>query len=292
MNTKILGALVFGVGLIALSIFGAKDQIIANNQAALAAVPPERNYIAVADEDGNGIPDWRENLRTAQVITLDNPETLTAASYTPPTTLSGRLAIDLFEQSIYSSQDANNALSQEQVLARVANEIAAAAKDKLYNKTDINTSPVDDPATIRFYGERVAEIAIVNGLPKGTENEVIITRDAVVQDQPEKLTALEPIQAAYEAMLAAMLAEPVPAALAQDHVNIINAYNAIAIDISAMRQSLDDPLYAMTRLKRYEDDVRGLQFALVEMYRNSMRLGAEYTDADIAPRVFYFLNIW
>jgi hypothetical protein len=66
----------------------------------------------------------------------------------------------------------------------------------------------------------------------------------------------------------ATLAIPVPAFAAKQHLDLINTYHALYESISAMAISFEDPALTLIRMKRYQDDATGLDFALQNMYQS------------------------
>ncbi len=292
MNAKILGAFVIGAGLISASLYGVvTEKSTPASAAVIVAAAPERSYIAIADANNNGIADWRETLRTVQTISLDSGTT-TAGTYTPPDTLTGQMAIALFKDTVEAKQYGVFDEQQGQIVDNFEKQIQAAAVDDLYTFRDIAVIDDTNREALFAYGNKVAEIALVHAVPVETENEALITKQAVERNNPETLAKLAPIKKSYEGMLGDMLTLEVPRSLADDHVYLLNAYNALAIDIAAMEASFTDPLYTMTRLKRYQDDTKGLYYALVNLYTNLEGEGISYKENDLARQVFGFINLW
>lgn len=59
---------------------------------------------------------------------------------------------------------------------------------------------------------------------------------------------------------------PVPRVFLKQHLDLINTYEAMYQDISAMALSVEDPAVALLRIKRYREDALGLGLALQNMY--------------------------
>ncbi len=54
--------------------------------------------------------------------------------------------------------------------------------------------------------------------------------------------------------------------MVKEHLDLINTFHAIHKDIEAMSAAIDDPAFALLRLKRYEDDASGLGYAMQNMF--------------------------
>lgn len=295
MNFRILGAFLIGTGLLSVSLFMTSKNMPGtgfNTQTNLvAAAAPVRGYIPITDSDGDGIPDWRKNLREATIIKLATAETA-SSTYTPPTTLTGQLAIDLLQRSVLAEGYGEFGESEESILNSAQAMIMKAASDKLYTRADIIISDDNSIEALERYGARVAEIALVRGVPGGTENEAVITKNAMDKNNPALLAELELIAVAYEALRDDMLREPVPRSQINHHTNLTNAYHALSVDVRAMQQAFTDPLLTMTRLKRYQDDADGLYYSLINLYGSLRNDRVVYSATDLPPQVFHFLNIW
>ena len=124
---------------------------------------------------------------------------------------------------------------------------------------------------LKAYGNHIASIALSQ--EGESESEAIILQDVIRYEDKERLQDLEPIAAGYVQMVKLMLETPVPEAYATEHLNLLNALNAMREDIRGMQKLYEDPLYTFVRLKRYEDDVLGLSNALLGLFNK-----LHYTD--------------
>ena len=82
---------------------------------------------------------------------------------------------------------------------------------------------------------------------------------------------------------------PVPRIFIKQHLDLINTYHALQGSISALSLSAEDPAVALLHIKRYEDDARGLAYALENM---SLTLAAypELFTADDQATIFTYFN--
>jgi hypothetical protein len=139
---------------------------------------------------------------------------------------------------------------------------------------------------IRTYANSVAS-AITNNSDANLENELIILKDIINRNDRERLNELKKLEDVYRKTLEDTLKIPVPSIYVKQHLDLINTYLAIQKDIEAMTMSFDDPAYALLRLKRYEDDSKGLYLALQNMYKVLEPHAGLFTASD--PAVLFVL---
>jgi hypothetical protein len=96
------------------------------------------------------------------------------------------------------------------------------------------------------------------------------------------LEQLEPLASMYQKLRDEALATPVPERFATDHLNLINAYHAMYQNLNNFKLIFDDPLVALLRIKRYQDDATALALILNAMYRNAAPFESLFTEDDPA----------
>ena len=62
------------------------------------------------------------------------------------------------------------------------------------------------------------------------------------------------------------LATPVPDEFAKQHLDLINVYQALYTSLTDMQLAFADPVVALLRIQRYQDDATGLANAFTNMY--------------------------
>lgn len=254
-------------------------------ETAVVGPAPERDFITIDDEDGNGIADWKQTLP-------ERPEWLTeraVATSTEEVEHASSTHTEVLAQSMLRRMLSNNMLdgfgdSPEEITERSAEYIQMLATDPLYLEGDIVIDNDTSADALRAYGNRVAEITFDNAVAKPVENELDILDTAVQLQSEAALGDLELIAASYEGMVADMLATPVPRTYVTEHLDLINTYNAVAVDIRGMQQTFTDPIYALVRIQRYGDDVYGIYQAISNLYLKLDEDGIEWGDDDIASQ--------
>lgn len=274
-------AFLFGIVLI-IGAFMLGENQKTQTGAALAIVPiATREHIAVADEDQNNVPDWQDSLFTEdEVITLST----TTASYTPPTTVTGKFGVSFFERIMNAKLFGAFGDSNEEIVQKSTDTLMKEAQDELFILADLTQSEKTDTASLKAYGNQVASILTAH--PKTGRDEMTILSEALKRSDDNVLQELIPITAAYGEMVTDLSAVAVPKTYTQEHLDVLNSVNAVYEDIRAMQNLEEDPLYTLLRTKRYEDDVQGLANAISILF-NTLYLNdnVRWNEGESATRL-------
>jgi hypothetical protein len=285
-NQKVLGAFVIGLAMVAGAYIVSNFNIPGIQQSAVtSSKAPVRTAIAVTDNDQNGIEDWRDAFLTAGPIIIGEP----TASYTPPTTITGKLGVSFFQDIVRAKNYGALGKTQEQVIADTVAELSTETNQVLYGITDISVLDTWTDEDIKNYANTMAGVITRNN-QAGLESELVILNDILVFGKKERATELEVIASIYKNMRDESLLVPVPKILLKQHLDLINTYEAVYKDIYAMSYSLEDPAVALLRIKRYEDDALGLRVALQNMYDSLQPYAGLFTANDPALLFASFNN--
>ena len=262
-NPKVIGAFVIGFALIAaaftLSNFNKPTAI--NVASTISSDAPPRTAIAVADEDQNGIEDWRDEFVTSEGVILNSGST----TFEFPATYTGKLGIDLLEGVIRARSAGPFGRSQDEVISDTVETISKETAFTFYDTKDISIMKNWNENDIRNYSNAMAG-AILDIKIDGAENELFILNDIMTRGQTDRINELKMLGDGYKSLRDTTLTIPVPALFVKQHLDLLNTYNALHHDITGMSQGLDDPVVALMSLKRYEDDALGLQIAMQNIY--------------------------
>jgi hypothetical protein len=110
---------------------------------------------------------------------------------------------------------------------------------------------------------------------------------AIQQNKPEILATLAPKQTAYENVIIDTLTMIVPDTLALQHIDLLNAYEAVVYDIQAMQLAFSDPLYALARIGIYPDDADALALAMKAISEVLNAHSIVYTQDE--PGAFFYI---
>jgi hypothetical protein len=266
-NPKIVGAFLVGFAILAgtylVSDFGEPRSALPANVVAAEAAPA-RVFIPVSDQNIDGVEDWREQFVSDPVVT---ERTTSATDYVPPTTLTGKLGVSLMEGLILSKGAAPISRPQEMVVADTVEEISRiATADTIYDVKDITMSSDLSDTALRLYGNTLAEILLSESKPE-LDNELLLLRDYLASPGTKDATDLRALANVYKGYRDRTLRTPVPTYFVKEHLDLINVYNAMYINIDTMTKADEDPMLTLARLKRYEEDVEGLGLAFSNMYK-------------------------
>lgn len=261
-NQKIIGACVIGCGLVAaaytLSHFGVGKPLPASVGSVSA---PERIAVKVEDKDNNGIEDWRDTFLTAKPIVLNEAATST---YSLPATLTGQLGISFFQNYVISKNTGPLGKSDEELVADTATAVTAELQDHIYSTSDVTIMETWTETDVKNYANAMGGL-LASGKAKGTADEVYILKDIVVYGKKDRLSEFEAIEADYKKYRDESLQIPVPAPFVKNHLDLINTYNALYNDFYNLALYEADPVAALLRLNRYQDDALGFQLAVGNM---------------------------
>ena len=269
LNSKVVGATVVGfaivIGAYTISSINSDKTIPKQQAAAKASEPEPRVAITVLDENQNGIEDWRDEFITTEPIVITESES--TVEYEPPTTLTGQLGVNFFQDYFEAKSNGPFGRADEEIINNTIEVLEAQTAYDLYDTPDITIMPAATDADILTYANTIA-LAITNNNIDNIEDELTILKKILEDRQPSPadISKLQAIASAYQSMRDQTLATPVPSFLAKAHLDLINSYHAIYNDIEAMVISVEDPALALMRLKRYEDDATALSYALQNMY--------------------------
>ncbi len=259
-HKRIAGAFLIGGALVATAFFLSRETKGDTQQGTVVEAGAVRSYIDIEDGDGDGVPDWRDALTNTEPIIIDQA----TSTYERPKTVTGRFAVDFLEDFLRAKTHGVFGDTQEELIKKTNEALAQSAVDALFVEDDITLVETQDKAVLKAYGNHIAMIALsANG---STDNEVIILQDTLQYNTPERLQDLDPIAADYVNIVKQMLEVPVPSKYAKEHLDLLNAYNAIREDVKGMQKLYSDPMYTFIRLKRYQDDVLGMSNALKNLY--------------------------
>lgn len=281
VNQKILGAIVLGCALVAgaytLSTFGEGKSLPAGVGQASA---PDRVAIKVEDKDQNGIEDWRDTFLATEPIFLNTA----TSSYELPTTLTGRLSINFFQNYVNARTSGPIGRSNQELIDDTTSRVVTEVTDKIYDTRDVSILETWTDTDIKNYANTMGGI-LLNSKASPVENELYILKDVVVYGKKERLPELSAIATDYGMYRDESLDTPVPKLFLKQHLDLINVYNALHSDLRAMSVVNVDPVLALMHVKRYEDDALGLAMGLTNMNDELKPYSQLFNEGD--PAVFF-----
>jgi hypothetical protein len=289
INQKILGAFVVGFALIfgayTLSNFNTPKIDTSNEPVyGLATLgETDRTYLPVTDKDENGIEDWQEEFVNNTPLLINNT-TSGPVQYTPPESVTDIVGIQLFQNFLQAKGRGNVGPTTDQVVTDTAELLrSTAVQDYIYRVNQIDVVNRDDNS-IRTYANTLGQILINNNVTG--EGELEIIDRALRTENTTELDKLTPRITMYKNLRDQTLATPVPTGFEKQHLDLINVYQAMYSTLEGMKQAFSDPVVALLRVQRYQDDAKGLGIALQNMYFTLKPHTGLFTERDPA---FVFL---
>lgn len=271
---RIAGALILGAAVIAGALFirsGSSATQPSADATILVTAAPERIAIPELDKNGDGVPDWQEALQTTEPLNLGDSD----IDYEPPDTLTEQFAIEFFEGMVRAENYGSFGDTPEELVTSASNRLAQSAYDTLLSEKDIIIKEDSSNEYLTMYGESIARI--IQTSPRSiNENEAVILERALREQDAAELKQLDEKINAYKFMLEETKKIPAPRLAVKEHLDLLNSYQAMLSDITAMQNSFNDPMATLMRVKRYQDDASGLYISVVNLFTKLLKSGARW----------------
>ncbi len=275
---RIIGAILFGTAVIAVALVvkreptKLRDITVVNGEAIVVTAAPDRQAIPIADTNSDGVPDWQESLQATEALALSS----TTETFIAPETLTDQFALEFFEQMVRNENYGEFGKSPEEFVATFSDSLAKEAVDKVIAPNQIVTTNDNSPTTLARYGEAIARVILAHD-DTVRENEAVILERALRDNNPEELKKLDGKIDVYTQILNETLSITAPSSVANEHLLLVNAYQAILSDLYAMRDAFNDPMLALLRMKRYQDDASMLATAIAGVANKLISGGASWS---------------
>ena len=269
--------------------------------------------VAQQDSDADGLPDWQESLYGTDPHIVDtrhlgmtdgaavekglivpkaiaelpgatsSPASMLPTDFgLPPApaenTLTSAFAQDFFETYLQVRQQKNGALTQadmQDIAQRVIDDLSRSVDPVQNFKTaaDLKISSDSSPDSLTAFAV-AAEAVMSSHSVNASESEVVYLRDAAEHHTTEPLVHMASIAEAYRKSAAGLAALPVPAALANDDLLLINAFARLSAIITDFGKVSTDPLSTMLAIGQYPK-------AAVDLGTAFLHIGQIYAAAGI-----------
>lgn len=267
---------------LALLLNSMKNSDTKKDNLALRESSPIRAKIEVQDVNEDGLYDWQEDFVSATPVVFNIGE-----EYTPPDTLTGQVSLTYFQNSIDARTYGPFGRSQEEIIEdTIDGVILSTATDKMYTLKDIQVTSDTSGQSVRTYANAMAAAIISNDDPTAkNEQDILRSISTTGNLNANDLENFKKLEDVYQKTITDSLKVKVPNNLVKEHLDVINTYQALYVDISGFSKLESDPLVAIVRLKRYEDDSLGLNLAIKNIY-HAVEPYAEYFEANDPALIF------
>jgi hypothetical protein len=285
-------ALALGIVIILGALYVEGNTPVTASTGTLIASAPERSYIESRDSDGDGVKDWEEGLGGDMFKTIQTPSStysgdVASAEYVPPTTFTGKFSEAFFKDYLQGKMNGQDFTDPSALVGNAVQAIDTNTESKRHTRLELTIIPTTGEA-LREYGNTIPEIIAEHSIE--TENAAKILAEALASNDTSVLKKIDPIVVMYQNTLKDILAMPVPDTIVEQHVALLNAYEASITNLSSMQNAFNDPLYALARMKGYEDDGKVFAGAFKAISEVLASNGITYSN-DESGAFFYLFDI-
>jgi hypothetical protein len=227
--------------------------------------PPNETVggLLTKDSNGNGIPDWQEQLwgldptalytngkANAEII----KEKKAALGVTDPNTGSPANETDAIAQKLFSITTAlsQNGTVDDATLQHIANQLGTsvnvASVGNTYSLKNIHTVKTN-AASLKAYDKNLTSIVAKANLD---QEAITIIINATQTGDYSQLPQLVPIGISYVSLAKQLSAIPVPVGVAQYHLDIINSYAGMATSFTYLEQMQNNGTQALVGVALYK----------------------------------------
>lgn len=281
-HTRVLLAVIFGVIVITSAFLWSQQSDMFHATGSLEATREEGADPRFSEDfDMNVLinPDWQKNLALENTPATNSSNTSSAA-----TTLTERYADALLERLMTTRMSGDTTPVSAIVNQSIA-EIDAATADQAFTMADIKTTKQVDMSRLKTYGNAVMQITLNYPSPyEAVGDELAIVEQAQQTGDEADLAPLDTHITYMQNILRDTIALEVPVIYQDDHLAIVNAYQAHLNNLIAMRQALSDPLLTIARLRYYEDSKTAIYNAYNDLYNKMYLNGVRWNSSDVASQ--------
>lgn len=276
-SIRIGGALTLGAVLIlgAFWVSGRSNSVISPETQVVVAAAPERTHITT-DKNGDGIQDWEEELRQITAETSNGSATGTG---TPRkgNTLTDRFSKAFLQDYLEGKMQGKSYTGNDAFVANALDALDRSVAPKVHTVGEQETVPATT-ANMRAYGNEL--VRIMNTHSAGTRNELVILNESLKTRNPALLEDIAKIKHTYEKVIMDTATLRVPETMTQQHTELLNAYERILVDVTAMQLAYDDPMYTLARMDQYRADAKSLYEALRATALMLSASGIQYSEME------------
>ncbi len=250
----VTAALSLAVLLLALGVhLGARAhtaRAIIDPNRALATLP---TYLTIDDRNGNGIPDWQDELTHSGIAASTSTDSNTLATADPLTALANQVAGALYGGYLSLKQNGEYSSARAATLGtNIATNLQAPDTFVPHTVDDLTIDEDTTEARILKYRAdlRVALAPMVTDDPP----EIEYFASYVVTKDPSWITKLSDAAARYAAAEKNMLTVSVPKDGVPEHLRALNALGAYASTLNRMPPYMNDTFASLALLKTLNAD--------------------------------------
>lgn len=289
-KVRIGGAVGAGTLIVLSALFVRNQNSTAEGAVVVQASP--RTYIETKDANKDGVEDWKSNLKNSVFETITAPTSSSSSStlsaYLPPTTFTGKFSEAFLSDYLSGKMQGKDFSNPTEMVQNAVTAIDKNTQSKQHTRSELHIVETT-PETLMAYGNKIAYTIQSDSIQN--ENEAVILQRALKANDPKILEDLAPIAGVYEHMIADSLDAMVPKDVVDEHIALLNAYEAILYDIRAMQVAFSDPLLSLARVRNYQKDAQSFYDALKAIVTVLSDKGIQYKYDSTTGSFFYFSEI-
>ena len=266
IQPRIFVASVLGLAMVGGAFYWSQKAEVPQSEGSATIVKNsgfERSLIPVYDSDNNSVPDWQDVFAFA---TIELEASSSTEKYVP-NTRTGELALELARTALRANTNSNSPFNQQQIINETINSLNVEMSIEPYTPEDILISSDNSTEAQKQYGNRVAEIILENAMTGEVRDELTVLNEALQNNDPTILEELEPRITSYQGMIDDMLKTTVPSSLVPEHLQLLDAYQALLAD------------------NQYLNDATALYTSIVNLYEKLNRAGIQWNESDMASQL-------
>jgi hypothetical protein len=226
--------------------------------ATTPRIPVEApTYVAIEDSDGNGVPDWQDELARAGI----NFSTTTKDATTSPTSsMTAAIAQTLYGGYLSLKQSGDYSPDRAAALAEtVASNIRAPEMFTPHTVDELQlTKDVSETRILEYRSDmRTATAPLVNDEPP----ELDLVAQYLLSKDASWLIRLAEAATRYRETEKNMLALTVPSDAAPEHLRVLNALGAYAATLEALSEPVSDSLGSVALIKSLNEGEAEILYA-------------------------------
>jgi hypothetical protein len=216
--------------------------------------------------------DWKKTLLLAGTSSWMDLPSNTGSYFSPGQSVTG--ATDLFGKQLFAQyvaakqagEDTSATDTQQYIVGQVLADGTVLPSPPTYDKSNFSITSDNSNAALAKYGNDLASLLNTEA-SKHQTSELAIAQDSLDSNDPSILKQLDPIIANDQILLKALLAEKVPSALADFHVEILNAVSEIIFADQGLTKTYSDGIVSLQGLGTYQKGIGDLTTALENLVR-------------------------
>lgn len=222
--------------------------------------------------------DWQKSFSAFGTSTAFKTPVQSAPSEasTAPTTATDLLGQDFITNYAQLEQAGLDTDSQSADTAMgnvLSDTVSNLSSPTIYTLNDIHVIQSDDPAILQAYGNVIVS-TLSQYMPK--QNEAAVADSALQSGDMSTLKQIDPVITDYQMMLKILLSTPVPEAVAQYHLDLVNGTSIALSNAESFRKLDIDPVQSVGAVSLEVTGIQDMQAAFSNMENYFSSVGVPF----------------